>query len=129
MSSGRKNGRQGGRSPWFSAAPGFGVSILPKEESKSVSRRRFVAAALARVPLALSGQRMFAQAATTLKIAHQFPGATGNEGDYRDRLYKHFAADVENRTFSGLMFVAIILICLVPGIAVWLPKLVMGAGR
>ena len=31
--------------------------------------------------------------------------------------------------FVVLMFLAIILICLVPGIAVWLPNLVMGAGR
>ena len=31
--------------------------------------------------------------------------------------------------FVGLMFLAIVLICLVPGIAVWLPNLVMGAGR
>ena len=31
--------------------------------------------------------------------------------------------------FVGLMFVAIVLICLVPGIATWFPNLVMGAGR
>ena len=28
----------------------------------------------------------------TLKISHQFPGATGNEGDFRDRLCKQFAS-------------------------------------
>ena len=31
--------------------------------------------------------------------------------------------------FVGLMFVAIVLICLVPGIAVWLPNATMGPGR
>jgi C4-dicarboxylate transporter, DctM subunit len=31
--------------------------------------------------------------------------------------------------FVSLMFLAIILICMVPGIAVWLPNLVMGPGR
>ena len=31
--------------------------------------------------------------AGTLKISHQFPGATGNDGDFRDRLCKQFAAD------------------------------------
>ena len=31
--------------------------------------------------------------------------------------------------FVGLMFVAIVLICLVPGIATWFPNAVMGAGR
>jgi TRAP-type C4-dicarboxylate transport system permease large subunit len=31
--------------------------------------------------------------------------------------------------FVALMFLAIILICMIPGIAVWLPNLVMGPGR
>ncbi len=31
--------------------------------------------------------------------------------------------------FVGLMFLAIVLICFAPGIAVWLPNLVMGPGR
>ncbi len=31
--------------------------------------------------------------------------------------------------FVGLMFVAIVLICLFPGIATWFPNAVMGAGR
>jgi TRAP-type C4-dicarboxylate transport system permease large subunit len=31
--------------------------------------------------------------------------------------------------FVGLMFVAVFLICLIPGIATWLPQVVMGQGR
>ena len=35
-----------------------------------------------------------AQAATTLKISHQFPGGTIDNGDFRDRLCRVFAAEV-----------------------------------
>jgi hypothetical protein len=34
----------------------------------------------------------------TLKISHQFPGGTIDEGDFRDRLCRKFAAEVEKRT-------------------------------
>jgi hypothetical protein len=37
-------------------------------------------------------------AETTLKISHQFPGGTINEGDFRDRLTRMFAAEVEKRS-------------------------------
>jgi hypothetical protein len=33
-----------------------------------------------------------------LKISHQFPGGTVTEGDFRDRLCRMFAAEVEKRT-------------------------------
>ena len=47
----------------------------------------------------------FAQAgATTLKISHQFPGGTIDEGDFRDRLTRKFAAEVEKRTKGALKF-------------------------
>lgn len=45
--------------------------------------------------LGLGGQ---AAAATSLKISHQFPGGTVEEGDFRDRLCRKFAAEVEKRT-------------------------------
>jgi TRAP-type C4-dicarboxylate transport system substrate-binding protein len=71
----------------------------------SVSRRRFVAGALASVPLAMTTSGVaIAQAPTNLKISHQFPGATGSEGDFRDRLCRMFAADVEKRTNGALKF-------------------------
>ncbi|MCD2516628.1 TRAP transporter substrate-binding protein DctP [Massilia sp. G4R7] len=39
-----------------------------------------------------------------LKISHQFPGGSVSEGDFRDRLCRQFAADVERRTRGGLKF-------------------------
>lgn len=45
----------------------------------------------------------FAQSAT-LKISHQFPGGTIKEGDFRDRLVRTFAAEVEKRTKGALKF-------------------------
>jgi len=37
-----------------------------------------------------------------LKISHQFPGGTLTEGDFRDRLCRRFAADVEKRSNGAL---------------------------
>jgi TRAP-type C4-dicarboxylate transport system substrate-binding protein len=45
-----------------------------------------------------------ARAATTLKISHQFPGGTIDEGDFRDRLVRKFAANVEKATNGELKF-------------------------
>ena len=70
----------------------------------NVSRRRLIAGAIATLPVALAGSRAFAQAATTLKISHQFPGGTIDTGDFRDRLVRKFAQDVEKRTNGGLKF-------------------------
>ena len=39
-----------------------------------------------------------AQAATTLKISHQFPGGTIDKGDFRDRLCRKFAAELAKRS-------------------------------
>jgi TRAP-type C4-dicarboxylate transport system substrate-binding protein len=39
-----------------------------------------------------------------LKISHQFPGGTATEGDFRDRLCRLFAAEVEKRTKGALKF-------------------------
>ncbi|MFI5335685.1 MAG: TRAP transporter substrate-binding protein DctP [Opitutales bacterium] len=41
---------------------------------------------------------------TTLKISHQFPGGTVDQGDFRDRLCRKFAAEVEQRTAGALKF-------------------------
>jgi len=67
------------------------------------SRRRLLAGSLAAVPLALAGVRAHAQS-TNLKISHQFPGGTIDQGDFRDRLVRKFAQDVEKRTNGGLKF-------------------------
>jgi TRAP-type C4-dicarboxylate transport system substrate-binding protein len=41
---------------------------------------------------------------TTLKISHQFPGGTVKDGDFRDRLTRMFAAEVEKRSKGSLKF-------------------------
>jgi TRAP-type C4-dicarboxylate transport system substrate-binding protein len=44
----------------------------------------------------------FAADPVTLKISHQFPGGSVSEGDFRDRLCRIFAAEVEKRTGGAL---------------------------
>lgn len=63
--------------------------------------RRSVLAALATSPLLF--QPAWAQT-KTLKISHQFPGGTINEGDFRDRMTRMFAAEVEKRSKGGMKF-------------------------
>jgi TRAP-type C4-dicarboxylate transport system substrate-binding protein len=41
---------------------------------------------------------------TSLKISHQFPSGSLAEGDFRDRLCRMFAAEVEKRTRGGVKF-------------------------
>jgi TRAP-type transport system periplasmic protein len=54
---------------------------------------------------ALGGMRPAMSATTvSLKISHQFPGGTATEGDFRDRLCRRFALDVERRTKGALTF-------------------------
>src|SRR5207237_10629535 len=60
------------------------------------TRRQAVATALA-APAILRFGIGTAQAATTLKISHQFPGGTLDKGDFRDRLCGMFAAEVAKR--------------------------------
>ena len=54
--------------------------------------------------LGLLASKARAQAAGTLKISHQFPGSSGDSGDFRDRLCQKFGAEVEKRTKGGLKF-------------------------
>jgi TRAP-type C4-dicarboxylate transport system substrate-binding protein len=37
-----------------------------------------------------------------LRISHQFPGSSGETGDFRDRLCRHFAQEIERRTGGAL---------------------------
>jgi TRAP-type transport system periplasmic protein len=67
---------------------------------KTISRRT-VLGALASTPFWL--QTAWAQS-STIKISHQFPGGTVNEGDFRDRLCRMFAAEVDKRTKGALKF-------------------------
>ncbi len=65
-----------------------------------ITRRR--AAALLAAPALLPLRP--ARAATVLKISHQFPGGTAEQGDFRDRLVRRFAAEVTKRTNGALSF-------------------------
>ena len=62
-----------------------------------LSRRHVIASALA-APAILRLGIGTAQAATTLKISHQFPGGTIDKGDFRDRLCRVFAEEVSKRS-------------------------------
>ena len=67
-------------------------------------KKRQLLQALASLPLAsLPFAPAWAQG-TTLKISHQFPGGTLTEGDFRDRLVRRFAAEVEKRSKGALKF-------------------------
>ncbi len=67
-----------------------------------ITRRTAVSAALA-VPALLRAPGTHA-ATRTLKISHQFPGGTAEQGDFRDRLVRRFAAAVQKRTDNELAF-------------------------
>ena len=66
-------------------------------------RRSLIQSAGALVAGAFPFTAAWAQNAT-LKISHQFPGGTIKEGDFRDRLVRTFAAEVEKRTKGALKF-------------------------
>jgi TRAP-type transport system periplasmic protein len=67
-----------------------------------ITRRHILAGAIAAPALIKMGGS--ARAATTLKISHQFPGGTIDEGDFRDRLVRKFAVAVEKATNGELKF-------------------------
>ncbi|HLN11140.1 MAG TPA: TRAP transporter substrate-binding protein DctP [Xanthobacteraceae bacterium] len=69
---------------------------------KSMNRRHLVAGAIAAPAVVAFGRLGSAAAAQTLKISHQFPGGTIDEGDFRDRLCRKFAADLQKRTNGSI---------------------------
>jgi TRAP-type C4-dicarboxylate transport system substrate-binding protein len=68
----------------------------------TISRRCVVAGALSAPVIVASTRLGSAAPAQTLKISHQFPGGTIDEGDFRDRLCRKFAAELEKRTNGAL---------------------------
>ena len=67
-----------------------------------ITRRTVLAGAFA-APAVIATTRLgSAAAAKTLKISHQFPGGTIDEGDFRDRLCRKFAAELEKRTHGEI---------------------------
>lgn len=68
-----------------------------------ISRRDFVATAGAVGVATLSAPWVArADAARTLKISHQFPGGTIDQGDFRDRMCRMFAREIEARSKGAL---------------------------
>ena len=63
----------------------------------TLNRRHLLAAGLA-APALLKLGTGSAQAATTLKLSHQFPGGSIDEGDFRDRMCRKFAAALKERS-------------------------------
>jgi TRAP-type transport system periplasmic protein len=68
-----------------------------------LSRRHVLSGVLATPSVIATWHSRPALAAQTLKISHQFPGGTITEGDFRDRLCRMFAAEVERRTNGALI--------------------------
>jgi len=66
-----------------------------------LSRRLILSGALA-APAVIATSRLGTAAAQTFKISHQFPGGTMTEGDFRDRLCRMFAAEIEKRSNGTL---------------------------
>src|SRR5437016_6861181 len=68
----------------------------------TLSRRHLLTGALA-APAVIAATRLGSAApAKTLKISHQFPGGTIDQGDFRDRLCRRFAAEIEKRSNGAL---------------------------
>jgi TRAP-type C4-dicarboxylate transport system substrate-binding protein len=64
-----------------------------------ITRRHMLASALAAPAILRFGP---AEAATTLKISHQFPGGTIDKGDFRDRLCRKFAEEIAKKSGGEL---------------------------
>jgi TRAP-type C4-dicarboxylate transport system substrate-binding protein len=69
----------------------------------TLSRRRILVGALA-APAVIATSRLGSAApAHTFKISHQFPGGSIDEGDFRDRLCRKFAVELEKRTNGDIV--------------------------
>ncbi len=86
--------------------PDLSIGYHSSQETKPKNiDRRTVLKGLGAASAALATAR-FARAADArvIKISHQFPGGTAESGDFRDRLTRKFAAEVEKRTNGSLKF-------------------------
>src|SRR5438445_12690836 len=82
--------------------PKQAVGHDPREKHMTITRRHILAGAIA-APAVLAGSRRASSAVRTVKISHQFPGGTATEGDFRDRLCRQFAAELEKRTNGSMI--------------------------
>src|SRR5882672_7029890 len=68
----------------------------------TITRRHVLAGAIA-APAIIGSARRGSTATRIIKISHQFPGGTETEGDFRDRLCRKFAAELEKRTSGSIV--------------------------
>jgi TRAP-type C4-dicarboxylate transport system substrate-binding protein len=68
----------------------------------TISRRHILAGAVAAPAIIAAARLGFAAPGQMLKISHQFPGGTIDEGDFRDRICLKFAAEIEKRTSGAI---------------------------
>jgi TRAP-type C4-dicarboxylate transport system substrate-binding protein len=68
----------------------------------TITRR--TALGLLAAPAILRATSARAADARVIKISHQFPGGTAEQGDFRDRLVRRFAAAVQEKTGGSLTF-------------------------
>lgn len=66
--------------------------------------KRHLSLAIAAAALTCALPSAYAQAPRVIKISHQFPAATNEDGDFRDRLVRRFAAEVEKQSKGSLKF-------------------------
>ncbi len=66
--------------------------------------RVFIAFCIVLVLVLFVINNVSSQSPRVIKISHQFPASSGDEGDFRDRLCRKFAAEVEKRTKGQLKF-------------------------
>lgn len=70
----------------------------------TVSRRTVLKGLVAGSAAIVASRYAGAADTRVIKISHQFPGGTIESGDFRDRLTRKFAAEVEKRTSGSLKF-------------------------
>ena len=68
---------------------------------KSYARSLVLSAFAGILALGLSATS-HAQEVKVLKLSHQFPASNGDDGDFRDRLARKFAKEVEEKTGGSL---------------------------
>ncbi|HEV7981692.1 MAG TPA: C4-dicarboxylate ABC transporter, partial [Xanthobacteraceae bacterium] len=68
----------------------------------TISRRHILAGAVGAPAIIAASRLGFAAPGQMLKISHQFPGGTIDEGDFRDRMCLRFAAEIEKRTSGAV---------------------------
>src|SRR5438552_2573842 len=83
--------------------PNLARKAAPWENAMTINRRHVLTGALAAPALIAASRLGSAAPAQTLKISHQFPGGTIDDGDFRDRLCRKFAAELEKRTDGALV--------------------------